>query len=137
MKFRRTVDFQLLTTLSGSLATKVCQHHLTEVKIRKFPQRRLPPSFKYREKKAYFGYNYINSSILMKSILFPGIAFGLLFICFFFYHPLKIRVIYYLKIDMSCFGEDAQKPSISSLPSDCPTYLGLLHTLHTVHRVMN
>lgn len=85
MKFRPTVDFQLLKTLpSGSLATKACQHHLTEIKRRKFPQGRRPPSFKFREKKAYFGYNYINKSILMKSsILSPGVAFQFLFIFFF------------------------------------------------------
>lgn len=69
---------------------------------------------------------------MKSSILSPGVTFRLLFVLFFFTIFLKIRVIYYLKNYMNCFGEDAQNPSLSSLPSDCPTYLGLLYTLHTV-----
>lgn len=84
MKFRPTVDLQLLTTcLSGNPATKACQYHLTKVKRRRVPQGRLPPSFKFREKGAYFGYNYISISILLKSILSSGLAFGLLLYSFF------------------------------------------------------
>lgn len=50
---------------------------------------------------------------MKSSILSPGVALELLFI-FFFYRLLKIRVIYYLKNYMNCFGEDAQKPSFLS-----------------------
>lgn len=115
MKFRPIGDFQLLTTLpSGSLATKACQHHRTEIKRRKFPQGRLPPSFKFREEKGLLWVElhkqkHSHEIFYIVSWSCFGVAFYILS-----YRLLKIRVIFYLKNYMNCFGEDAQKPSFLS-----------------------
>ena len=65
----------------------------------------------------------------------PGPVFYLLLYSFFII-ILKIGVIYYLKNFQKHVGAVAQKLTLSPLPSDCPTYSGLLHTLDIAQRIL-